>query len=139
MKVTGRSTSSYAAAMKRIIKTPHAPAAIGPYSQAVDTGDLVFVAGQVPINPTTGKIDSADVSGQTRQALENVQAILAAAGLSVDHVVKVTVFLQSMDDFKAMNAVYADYFRVDPPARATVQVAGLPLGALVEIEAIARR
>jgi 2-iminobutanoate/2-iminopropanoate deaminase len=125
--------------MKKIIKTDHAPAALGPYSQAVDTGDLVFVAGQVPVNPASGSIESDDVSSQTRQALENVKAILEASGLTLGHVAKVTVFLQSMDDFKAMNAVYAEYFSGDPPARAAVEVAKLPLGALVEIEAIAHR
>jgi 2-iminobutanoate/2-iminopropanoate deaminase len=125
--------------MKNIIKTDQAPAAIGPYSQAVDTGDLVFTAGQVALNPASGKIESEDIGGQTRQALENVKSIIKTAGLTLDDVVKVTVFLQSMDDFKAMNAVYADYFTHDPPARAAVEVAKLPLGALVEIEAIARR
>jgi 2-iminobutanoate/2-iminopropanoate deaminase len=125
--------------VKTIIKTPHAPAAIGPYSQAVDTGDLVFVSGQVAIDPKTGKIESSDISGQTRQSLENVKSILGAAGLTLDRVVKTTVFLRSMDDFKAMNAVYADYLGGEAPARATVAVAGLPLSALVEIEVIARR
>jgi len=125
--------------MKKVIATDHAPAALGPYSQAIDTGDLVFVAGQVPIDPASGKIEAQDISGQTRQALENVKAVLEAADLTLNNVVKVTVYLQSMDDFKPMNAVYADYFEVDPPARAAVEVAGLPLGALVEIETIARR
>jgi 2-iminobutanoate/2-iminopropanoate deaminase len=125
--------------MKRIIKTNGAPAAIGPYSQAVDTGDFVFVAGQVPINPVSGDIEASDIAGQTRQALENLRAILGAAGVGLDDVVKVTVFLQSMDDFKEMNSVYAEYFAADPPARAAVEVAKLPLGARVEIEAIARR
>ena len=125
--------------MKKAIKTDHAPAALGPYSQAIDTGDLVFVAGQVPIDPASGKIEAQDISGQTRQVLENVKAVLEAADLNLHNVVKVTVYLQSMDDFKLMNAVYADYFEVDPPARAAVEVAGLPLGALVEIETIARR
>jgi 2-iminobutanoate/2-iminopropanoate deaminase len=125
--------------VKKIISTPHAPAAVGPYNQAVDTGDFVFVAGQVPIDPRTGKIESTDISGQTRQALDNIKAIVGAAGLTLRHVVKVTVFLRSMDDFKAMNAVYADYLGDDAPARATVEVARLPLDAMVEIEAIARR
>ena len=125
--------------MKKIIKTDRAPAAIGPYSQAVDTGDLVFVAGQVPINPASGKIEVTDIEGQTRQALENLKAILEAAGLGMGNVAKVSVFLQSMDDFKTMNAVYTEYFTSDPPARAAFEVAKLPLGALVEIEAIARR
>jgi 2-iminobutanoate/2-iminopropanoate deaminase len=125
--------------VKKIISTPHAPAAVGPYNQAVDTGDFVFVAGQVPIDPRTGKIESTDISGQTRQALDNIKAIVGAAGLTLRHVVKVTVFLRSMDDFKAMNAVYADYLGDDAPARATVEVDRLPLDAMVEIEAIARR
>ena len=125
--------------MKKIIKTDRAPAAIGPYSQAVDTGDLVFVAGQVPINPASGKIEVTDIEGQTRQALENLKAILEAADLGLGNVAKVSVFLQSMDDFKTMNAVYTEYFTSDPPARAAFEVARLPLGALVEIEAIARR
>ncbi|MDH3217022.1 MAG: RidA family protein [Candidatus Krumholzibacteria bacterium] len=125
--------------MKKIIETDRAPAALGPYSQAVDTGGFVFVAGQVPIKPATGRIEADDISGQTSQALDNVKAIIEAADLTLDAVVKVTVFLQSMDDFKAMNEVYATYFVKDPPARAAVEVARLPLGALVEIEAIAHR
>jgi 2-iminobutanoate/2-iminopropanoate deaminase len=133
------SAKKFGEQMKKIIRTDHAPAALGPYSQAVDAGDLVFVAGQVPIDPASGKIEVADISAQTRQVLENVRAILEAADLSLANVVKATVFLQSMDDFKSMNAVYAGYFPDSPPARAAVEVAGLPLGALVEIEVIARR
>ena len=125
--------------MKKIVNTDRAPAAIGPYSQAVDTGDFVFVAGQVPIVPAEGKIVAERVAGQTRQVLENIKEILAAAGLGLENVVKTTVFLRSMGDFREMNEVYAAYFANDPPARATVEVAGLPLGALVEIEAVARR
>jgi 2-iminobutanoate/2-iminopropanoate deaminase len=125
--------------MKKIVRTDRAPAAIGPYSQAVDAGDFVFVAGQVPIVPAEGKIVAERVAGQTRQVLENIKEILAAAGLGLENVVKTTVFLRSMDDFREMNEVYAAYFANDPPARATVEVAGLPLGALVEIEAVARR
>jgi len=125
--------------MKKIVNTDRAPAAIGPYSQAVDAGDFVFVAGQVPIVPAEGKIVAERVAGQTRQVLENIKEILAAAGLGLENVVKTTVFLRSMDDFREMNEVYAAYFANDPPARATVEVAGLPLGALVEIEAVARR
>ena len=104
--------------MKKPIQTHHAPAAIGPYNQAIDAGDLVFVAGQVPIDPATGKIEADEVGAQTRQSLENVKAILAAADLDLDAVVKSTVFLRSMDDFKAMNAVYAEYFTGEAPARA---------------------
>ena len=125
--------------MRKIVSTDHAPAAIGPYSQAIDLGDFVFISGQVPINPPTGKIEVTDITSQTRQVMENLKAILGAAGLTLENVVKATVFLQSMDDFKAMNAVYGDYFPKDPPARAAIEVAGLPLGAQVEIEAIARR
>ena len=125
--------------MKKIISTDKAPAAIGPYSQAVDAGDFVFVAGQVPVYPPEGKIVARDVTGQTRQVLENLKAILEAAGLTMGHVVKATVFLASMDDFQEMNKVYSEYFSSDPPARAAVEVGALPLGARVEIEAIARR
>ena len=125
--------------MKKIVKTDRAPAVIGPYSQAVDAGDFVFVAGQVPIVPAEGKIVAERVAGQTRQVLENIKEILAAAGLGLENVVKTTVFLRSMGDFREMNEVYAEYFANEPPARATIEVAGLPLGALVEIEAVARR
>ncbi len=124
--------------MTKIVSTDDAPAALGPYSQAVDTGDLVFVSGQIPIDPGSGEIRASDITGQTRQSLENVKAILRAAGLVMEDVVKATVFLQSLDDFKAMNTVYSEYFGQNRPARATVEVAALPLGALVEIEAIAR-
>jgi 2-iminobutanoate/2-iminopropanoate deaminase len=125
--------------MKKIVSTKNAPAAIGPYSQAVDSGDLVFVAGQVPIFPAEGKIVEKSIAGQTRQVLENIKAILSAAGLEMDSVVKTTVFLASMGDFREMNEVYAEYFAANPPARATIEVSALPLGARVEIEAIARR
>lgn len=125
--------------MKKIIKTDKAPAAVGPYSQGVDAGDLVFVAGQVPIFPAEGKIVEKSVAGQTRQSIENIRAILEAAGLGLEHVVKTTVFLVSMDDFREMNEVYAEFFRDRPPARATIAVVALPLGARVEIEAVARR
>ena len=110
---------------KKIIQTDHAPAAIGPYSQAIDTGDLVFCAGQVAIDPATGKIEARDIATQTRQVLENVKSILEAAGLGAENVVKATVYLRTMDDFKAMNAVYAEYFSERPPARAAIAVAGL--------------
>lgn len=125
--------------MKKIISTNKAPAAIGPYSQAVDAGDFVFVAGQIPVYPPEGKIVETGVAGQTRQVVENIKAILAAAGLGLEHVVKTTVFLASMDDFREMNQIYGEYFTSEPPARATVEVSALPLGARVEIEAIARR
>ena len=124
--------------MKReIISTNKAPAAIGPYSQAVHIGDFVFAAGQVAIDPAAGKLIEGDVAAQTRQVLANLSAVLEAAGSSLDRVVKTTVFLKDIGQFKAMNAVYAEFFPVDPQARSTVEVAALPLGALVEIEAIA--
>jgi len=125
--------------MRKVVQTDRAPAAIGPYSQAVDAGSLVFVSGQVPVVPSEGKIVEKTVAGQTRQSIENIRAILAAAGLELGHVLKTTVFLTSMDDFREMNEVYAEYFRENPPARATVAVAALPLGARVEIEAVAGR
>jgi 2-iminobutanoate/2-iminopropanoate deaminase len=125
--------------MKKIISTDKAPAAIGPYNQAIDTGTLIFVAGQIPVDPAEGKIVEQDIAGQTRQALKNVKAILTEAGLGMENVVKATVFLASMDDFQAMNKVYAEYFANEPPARAAFEVAALPLGARVEIEAIASR
>ncbi len=124
--------------MKRtIIQTDNAPKAIGPYSQAIRTKKLIFVAGQTPIDPATGKLVEGGIEAQTRQALTNVQAILEAAGSGMDAVVKTTVFLMDMGEFAAMNAIYAEFFPAEPPARSTVQVAGLPLGARVEIEAIA--
>jgi len=122
---------------REIVVTDKAPAAIGPYSQAVRVGDLVFTAGQVPLNPATGQLVEGGIEHQTRQALTNVSAILEAAGTSLANVVKTTVFLADMGEFKAMNGVYAEFFPDAPPARSTVQVAALPLGARVEIEAIA--
>jgi 2-iminobutanoate/2-iminopropanoate deaminase len=121
---------------REIIATPAAPAAIGPYSQAVSTGALVFTAGQIGLNPATGKM-AEGVENQARQVMANLAAILAAAGSSLDQVIKTTIFLQDMADFAAVNAIYGAAFSVTPPARSTIQVAGLPLGALVEIEATA--
>lgn len=123
--------------MKEAIHTAQAPAAIGPYSQAIRANGFVFVSGQLPVDPATGSFAGADVTAQTRQSLQNIQSILAEAGLGMDAVVKTTVFLQNMGDFAAMNEVYAAFFTGDCPARAAVQVAALPKGALVEIEAIA--
>ena len=123
--------------MKEAIHTAQAPAAIGPYSQAIRANGFVFVSGQLPVDPATGSFAGADVTAQTRQSLQNIQSILAEAGLSMDAVVKTTVFLQNMGDFAAMNEVYAAFFTGACPARAAVQVAALPKGALVEIEAIA--
>lgn len=123
--------------MNTPIHTPNAPAAIGPYSQAVKTGNLVFVSGQLPIDPTTGAFAGNDIASQTRQSLTNVKAILEAAGYSCADVVKTTVLLSDIADFAAMNAVYAEFFTENCPARAAFAVKDLPKGALVEIEAIA--
>ena len=122
---------------KEIISTKHAPAAVGPYSQGVKVGNFVFTAGQIALDPANGKMVEGDVAAQTRQVMRNLQGVLEAAGTSLDKVVKTTVFLQDMGDFGAMNEVYAQHFGGQPPARSTVAVAGLPLGALVEIEAMA--
>lgn len=119
------------------IKASQAPAAIGPYSQAVQAGGSIYVSGQLPINPDTGEFAGADIRAQARQSLENIKAILAAAGTDMAHVVKTTVLLQDMADFAAMNEVYAEYFSEPYPARAAFQVAKLPKDALVEIEAVA--
>jgi 2-iminobutanoate/2-iminopropanoate deaminase len=124
-------------ARRGAIATPSAPAAIGPYSQAIRSGDTVWVAGQLGLDPTTGKMAEGGIEAETRKALENVRAILAAAGLDLDAVVQTQVFLADLDDFQAMNAVYAGFFTGAPPARATVQVARLPRGARVEILAVA--
>jgi 2-iminobutanoate/2-iminopropanoate deaminase len=125
--------------MKKAIQTDRAPAALGPYSQAILTGDTLYLSGQVGINPTEGKIVADSVEGQTRQVMRNLEAVLQSADMTFANVVKTTIFLASMDDFQTVNGVYGDYFHTDPPARATIQVAALPLGALVEIEAVARR
>jgi 2-iminobutanoate/2-iminopropanoate deaminase len=125
--------------MKRIISTDAAPKAVGPYSQAVALGDLLFCAGQIPLDPTTGEIIGADVTAQTERVCENISGVLVANGMKFENVVKTTVFLTTMEDFAAMNAVYAKYFTEPFPARSTVAVAGLPRGALVEIEVTAAR
>ncbi|MCX7781412.1 MAG: RidA family protein [Negativicutes bacterium] len=123
--------------MKTIISTSEAPQAIGPYSQAVKANGFLFISGQIPIDPVTGEIVYGGVEVQTRQVLSNLKAILAKEGLTFANAVKTTVFLQDMNDFAAMNKVYAEYLETDPPARSTVQVAKLPRNALVEIEMIA--
>lgn len=119
------------------LQTQNAPAAIGPYSQAIQAGGTIYVSGQLPINPATGEFAGTDIRAQARQSLENIKAILAAAGADMAHVVKTTVLLQDMADFSAMNEVYAEYFSEPYPARAAFQVAKLPKDALVEIEAVA--
>lgn len=121
------------------IATSSAPAAIGPYSQAIATGQLIFCSGQVAFDPQTGQLIEGDVRAQTRRALENLSAVLGAAGSSLAQVVKTTVFLTSISDFAAMNEVYAEFFPDDPPSRSTVGVAELPRGARVEVECIAIR
>ena len=122
---------------RTVIATDRAPAAVGPYSQAIRAGKFVFTAGQIPMDPATGKLVDGDIQAQTRRVLQNVQAVLEAAGASLANVVKVTVFLQDMGNFKAMNEVYAEFFTANPPARSAVQAAALPLGVDIEIEAIA--
>ena len=120
-----------------VIATGRAPAAIGPYSQAVRSGPFLFCSGQIPLDPASGQLVEGGIEAQTVQVLDNLTALLAAAGLTLGDVVKTTVFLVTMDDFPAMNEVYARYFDEDPPARSTIGVAALPKGARVEIEAIA--
>lgn len=122
---------------KETVSTDKAPGAIGPYSQAVKAGGMVFCSGQIPIDPATGAFVSEDIAAQTRQVLVNLSAVLDAAGSSLGEVVKTTVFLADMEDFAAMNAVYAEFFNENKPARATVQAARLPKDARVEIECIA--
>ena len=125
--------------MNKIIQTPNAPAAIGPYSQAVQAGNMLFVSGQIPIDPATGVFAGEDIVTQSRQSLTNVKNILEAAGYTLADVVKTTVLLADIADFAAMNAVYAEFFRENCPARACFAVRDLPKGALVEIEAIANK
>ncbi|MFP6190279.1 RidA family protein [Helicobacter pylori] len=123
--------------MKEVIHSTLAPKAIGPYSQAIATNDLVFVSGQLGIDVSTGEFKGADIHAQTTQSMENIKAILKEAGLGMDSVVKTTILLKSLDDFAVVNGIYGSYFKEPYPARATFQVAKLPKDALVEIEAIA--
>ncbi|GAA7369067.1 RidA family protein [Helicobacter pylori] len=123
--------------MKEIIHSTLAPKAIGPYSQAIATNDLVFVSGQLGIDASTGEFKGTDIHSQTTQSMENIKAILKEAGLGMDSVVKTTILLKSLDDFSVVNEIYGSYFKEPYPARATFQVAKLPKDALVEIEAIA--
>jgi len=122
---------------KQIITTDKAPKAIGPYSAAVRVGSFVYTAGQIGIDPATGEVVPGGIEAETRQALTNLKHILEAAGTSLEHVVKTTVFLRDINDFARMNAVYAEFFTANPPARSAVQAAALPKGVAVEIEAVA--
>ena len=122
--------------MKTVLSTLNAPAAIGPYSQGIRAGNLIITSGQIPVNPRTGTIPDG-IEAQTRQAMENVLAVLAEAGATAENIIKTTVFLKNMDDFAAMNGVYASFFAADPPARSAVEVARLPKDCPIEIEAIA--
>jgi len=123
--------------MKKIVSTNEAPAAIGPYSQAVRSGRFLFCSGQIPLDPKSGQIVSGDIAAQTQRVLDNIAAVLRAEGLTFDSVVKTTIFLTDLGDFQTVNEIYGSYFKQNPPARSTVQVAGLPKSANVEIEVIA--
>ncbi len=123
--------------MKKIVSTTEAPAAVGPYSQAVRIGPMLFTAGQIPLDPKSGQLVSDKIAEQTRRVLDNLTAVLQAEGMSFTNIVKTTVFMTNLGDFQTMNEVYASYFKDAPPARSTVQVAALPKGAQVEIEVIA--
>jgi 2-iminobutanoate/2-iminopropanoate deaminase len=122
---------------REIVSTTDAPAAIGPYSQAVRVGSFIYTAGQLPLVPGTGKLAEGDIKAQTRQVMQNLSHVLAAAGSSLSHVVKTTIFLTNLADFAAVNEIYGGFFKSEPPARSTVQVAALPLGARLEIEMVA--
>ncbi len=124
--------------MKKVIYTPNAPAPVGPYSQAIESNDTLYISGQIPVDPKTGNIPD-NITDQTKQVFENIKAILDEAGYSFDHIVKMTVLLSDMNNFKAMNDVYATYYTENPPARAAFQVGRLPLDVMVEIEAIASK
>lgn len=123
----------------KAINSTKAPSAIGPYSQAIDLGDVIFLSGQIPIDVTTGKFVGEDIKSQTRQVMENIQHVVQEAGLEMSNIVKTTILLQSMDDFAVVNDIYGEYFSLPFPARATFEVSKLPLGALIEIESIAKR
>jgi 2-iminobutanoate/2-iminopropanoate deaminase len=122
---------------KDIVSTDKAPAAIGPYSQAVKAGGFVFTSGVIPVDPASGMVVDGQITEQATQVLENLKAVLAAAGTSLDRAVKTTCFLANLDDFATFNGIYGSYFDADPPSRSTVQVARLPLGVLVEVECVA--
>jgi 2-iminobutanoate/2-iminopropanoate deaminase len=127
------------AQVRQIVSTEDAPAAVGPYSQGIAIEGLVFTAGQIPINPATGKVEVESIEDQTRQVLHNVEAVLRAAGSGLDRAVKLTVFMTDLGQFQQMNGVYAEFFPENPPARSAFQVVALPLGVRIEIEAIALR
>lgn len=122
---------------RHIISTSNAPAAVGPYSQGARAGNLLFTAGQIPLDPATGAMVEGDIEVQTRRVLDNLKGVVEAGGSSLDKVVKVTVFMVNLGDFARMNEIYGEYFHTDPPARSAFQVAALPLGATVEMEAVA--
>src|SRR5437764_15477462 len=123
--------------MKKIISTSEAPAAVGPYSQAIRIGNFVFCSGQIPLEPKTGEIVPGDVNAQTKRVMENIAAVLRAEGLNFGNIIKTTIFLTNLADFQAVNELYGSYFKSDPPARSTVQVAALPNNAQLEIEVVA--
>ena len=123
--------------MKKIISTSEAPAAIGPYSQAIRAGSTIYCSGQIPLDPKTGQIISGGIDAQTRRVLDNITALLKAEGLGFGNIVKTTIFLTNLGDFQTVNEVYGSYFKSQPPARSTVQVSALPKGANIEIEVIA--
>ena len=123
--------------MKKIISTNEAPAAIGPYSQAVRCGRFLFCSGQIPLNPESGQVVTGDIATQTRRVMDNIESILRIEGMTFDSIVKTTIFLTNLGDFQTVNETYGSYFKQDPPARSTVQVSALPRGANVEIEVIA--
>lgn len=122
---------------KKVIRTENAPAPIGPYNQAIQYGDMLFVSGQIALDPATGNLVEGDIQAETRMVMQNLKAVLAAAGMDFSNVIKSSIFLMDMGQFTLVNEVYAGYFTVDPPARETVQVAGLPKGVNVEISVVA--
>ena len=125
--------------MKKIIRTETAPAPVGPYSQAIESGGFLFCSGQIAINPKTNQVLTGPVEEQAKQVMENIKAVLTAAGLGLQHVVKSTIYLINMNDFSIVNEVYARYFQEEPPARTTIAVSALPKGVHVEIEVLAKR
>ena len=122
---------------KEIISTKDAPAAIGPYSQAIKAAGMIFISGQIPLNPASGEIAGASIEAQTKRVMKNLEAVLKAAGSDLDKVIKTTIYLTDLSDFAVVNEIYGSYFNESPPARATVEVSGLPKGVKVEIDAIA--